>query len=201
MTSTIFLSISRFISIFASVLFCKESFEIVIKISSHPEHVHTSMPPGWLPLPFDSRLQRSKLLHDPHKTNVSLTHGYRTTVANTRFLQTGNPMSSSIPIHINLTTSINMRLTHGSRTTVANTRFHKKAWLMRKAVRKWLLAFLSNPIQSKKILIVVVRQQFVIGINCSIFLYRNSFGANQRSALTRTSFRIAQVLHCAVQRV
>ena len=40
-----------------------------------------------------------------------------------------------------------------------------------------------------------------MGINCSIFLYRNSFGANQRLALTRKSFRIAQVSHCAVQRV
>ena len=35
-------------------------------------------------------------------------------------------------------------------------------------------------------LIAVVRQQFVLGINCSIFLYRNSFGANQRLALTRS---------------
>ena len=50
-------------------------------------------------------------------------------------------------------------------------------------------------------IIAVVRQQFVMGINCSIFLYRNSFGANQRLALTRKSFRIVQVLHCAVQRV
>ena len=49
--------------------------------------------------------------------------------------------------------------------------------------------------------IAVVRQQFVMGINCSIFLYRNSFGANQRLALTRKSFRITQVSHCAVQRV
>ena len=32
--------------------------------------------------------------------------------------------------------------------------------------------------------VAVVRQQFVMGINCSIFLYRNSFGANQRLALT-----------------
>ena len=38
MTSTLFLSICRFISIFASVLFCKQSFKTVIKISSHPEH-------------------------------------------------------------------------------------------------------------------------------------------------------------------
>ena len=38
-----------------------------------------------------------------------------------------------------------------------------------------------------------------MGINCSIFLYRNSFGANQRLALTRKSFRIAQVSHCAVR--
>ena len=60
MTSTIFLSICRFISIFASVLFCKQSFKIVIKISSHLEHVHTSLPPCWLPLPFDSRLQTER---------------------------------------------------------------------------------------------------------------------------------------------
>ena len=44
----------------------------------------------------------------------------------------------------------------------------------------------------------VVRQQFVIGINCSIFLYGNWFGANQPLALTRKSFRIVQVSHCAV---
>ena len=41
--------------------------------------------------------------------------------------------------------------------------------------------------------IAVVKQQFVLGINPSIFLCRNSFGANQRLALTRKSFRIAQV--------
>ena len=40
-----------------------------------------------------------------------------------------------------------------------------------------------------------------MGTNCSIFLYRNSFGANQRLALTQKSFRIAQVSHCAVKRV
>ena len=51
------------------------------------------------------------------------------------------------------------------------------------------------------LLVAVVRQQFVMGINCSIFLYRNSLGVNQRLALTRKSFRIAQVSHCAVQRV
>ena len=61
-----------------------------------------------------------------------------------------NPMFSSIPIHIYLTTSINIRLTHGSRTTVANTRFHKKARLIRKAFRKRLLVSLSNPIQSQE---------------------------------------------------
>ena len=32
-----------------------------------------------------------------------------------------------------------------------------------------------------------------MGINCLISLYRNSFGANQRLALTRKSFRIGQV--------
>ena len=68
MTFTIFLSISRFVSIFVFVLFCKQSFKTVIKISSHPEHVHTSLPPCWLPLPFDSRLQRSQL--------TSLTYDY-----------------------------------------------------------------------------------------------------------------------------
>ena len=48
--------------------------------------------------------------------------------------------------------------------------------------------------------IAAVRQQFVIGIMLD-FLYRNSFGANQRLAMTRKSFRIAQVSHCSVQRV
>ena len=33
---------------------------------------------------------------------------------------------------------------------------------------------------TKLIAVDVVRQQFVLGINCSIFLYLNSFGANQR---------------------
>ena len=47
------------------------------------------------------------------------------------------------------------------------------------------------------VFIAVVRQQFVMGINCSIFLYRNSFDANQRLALTRKFFRIAQVSHCS----
>ena len=36
----------------------------------------------------------------------------------------------------------------------------------------------------------VVRQQFVMGINCSIFLYRNSFGANDRLTLSGKSFRL-----------
>ena len=53
----------------------------------------------------------------------------------------------------------------------------------------------------KNDIIAVERQQFVMGINCSIFLYRNSFAANQRLALTWKSFRIVQVSHCAVQRV
>ena len=73
MPSTIFLSICRFISIFVSVLFCKQSFKAV-KISSHSEHVHTSLPPCWLPLPFDSRLQTGShnLFHQ------------RTTITNSR---------------------------------------------------------------------------------------------------------------------
>ena len=156
MTSTIFPSISRFISIFASALFCKQSLKIVANISSHPEHMHTSLPPCWLRLPFDSRLQRSQLLHDSHKANVSLTHGYRTTVANTRFLQPGQPRAilySNSHLSDDLT-SINIRLTHDSRTTVANTRVNKKARLIRKAVTKCLLASLSNPIQSKKSLYI-----------------------------------------------
>ena len=40
----------------------------------------------------------------------------------------------------------------------------------------------------------VVRQQFVLGVNCSIFLYRNSFGANQRLALPGSP---SQVSLCA----
>ena len=55
--------------------------------------------------------------------------------------------------------------------------------------------------QNEDRIIAVVTQQFLMRISCSIFLYRNSFGANQRLALTRKSFRIAQVSHCAVQRV
>ena len=40
-------------------------------------------------------------------------------------------------------------------------------------------------------LIAVVRQQFVLGINYSTFLYPKSFGANQRLVLIRKSFRVA----------
>ena len=51
-------------------------------------------------------------------------------------------------------------------------------------------------------LIAVVRQQFVLGINCSVFLHRNFFGANQHLTLTKKSFKIAQVsLFCSVQQV
>ena len=113
--------------------------------------MHTSLPQCWLLLPFDSRSQRSQLLHDSHKANISLTHGYRTTVANTDSFKQANPMSYCAPVHIYLTTSINIRLTHGSCKTVANTRFHKKGQAyQKKAVRKYLLASLSNPIQLKK---------------------------------------------------
>ena len=41
------------------------------------------------------------------------------------------------------------------------------------------------------LLIAVFRQQFVMKIDCSIFLYqKKSFGASQGLALTRKSFRI-----------
>ena len=53
----------------------------------------------------------------------------------------------------------------------------------------------------EKMFVAVVRQQFVLGSNYSIFLYRNSFGANQSLAFTRKSFRIARVSLCAVQQV
>ena len=68
----------------------KQRFKIVIKISSHPEHVHTSLPPCWLPT-LDHKGHNYFTTPKSHKANVSLTHGYRTTVANTRFLQTGQP--------------------------------------------------------------------------------------------------------------
>ena len=46
----------------------------------------------------------------------------------------------------------------------------------------------------------VVRQQILMGTAIArFFLYRNPFGANQGLALTRKSFRIAQVSHFAVQ--
>ena len=47
-------------------------------------------------------------------------------------------------------------------------------------IMSWGVSFLSCYI----FLIAVVRQQFVIGINCSIFLYWSSFGDNQPLALT-----------------
>ena len=40
-----------------------------------------------------------------------------------------------------------------------------------------------------------IRQQFLMGTKCSIYLYRNSFGANQCLTLTRKSFRIPHVSH------
>ena len=49
-----------------------------------------------------------------------------------------------------------------------------------------------RPLLGCDTIVAVVRQQFVTGINCSIFLYRNSFRANQRLALTPKSFRIVQ---------
>ena len=103
--------------------------------------MHTCLPPCRLLLPFDSRYQRSQPLNDSHKANVSLTHDYRTTVTNTRFLQTGQlcSYSYSAPIHVYLTTSINIQLTHGSHKTVANTKFHKKARLIRKSCQKRFL--------------------------------------------------------------
>ena len=49
--------------------------------------------------------------------------------------------------------------------------------------------------KSQKYLQLLLRQQFVLGINCSIFLYRNSVGANQRLALTRKSISISNMLY------
>ena len=49
----------------------------------------------------------------------------------------------------------------------------------------------------KQRLIAVVRQQSVQGINCSIFLYRSSFGANQRLALTQKSFNCIGFTLCS----
>ena len=73
MTSTIFLTLSRFISIFASVLFCKQSFQI---LSRYPHTRNTCLRPcryvGCCYL--DSRLKRSQLqvLHDSHKVKVHM---------------------------------------------------------------------------------------------------------------------------------
>ena len=72
MTSTIFLSICRFISIFASVLFCKQSFKTVIKISSHPEHVHCRHAGCRHPLTLNYKLEGHNLFHQ------------RTTITNSR---------------------------------------------------------------------------------------------------------------------
>ena len=63
MTSTIFLSIFGFISICAAVLVCKQNSKSAIKISPRQEHVHTSLPPCWLPLPFGSRFNTKVTTH------------------------------------------------------------------------------------------------------------------------------------------
>ena len=90
MTSTIFLSLSRLYLylLLSSVSSCKQSFKIFCKISSHPEHVHTSLPPCWVLLYSLTLDYRG---HNYFTTRTKLTQGYRTTVANTRFLQTGQP--------------------------------------------------------------------------------------------------------------
>ena len=94
--------------------------------------MHTSLPPCWLLLPFDCRLQRPQLPHHSHKTN-----------------EQANLMSSSTSVHIYLTTSTNIRLTHGSCTNVANTRFHKNGQAYQKILSEnvfWLpYQIPSNP--------------------------------------------------------
>ena len=67
MTFTILLSLSRFIFIFVSESVLKSSARYP-HTRTGKKHVHMSVPPCWLLLSFD-----------------------RTTVANTRFLQTGQP--------------------------------------------------------------------------------------------------------------
>ena len=61
-------------------------------------------------------------------------------------------MSSSTPIYIYLTTSIDIRLTHGSRKTVTNTKFHKKGQAYQKMLSEnvfWLpYQIPSNPDKS-----------------------------------------------------
>ena len=66
-----------------------------------------------------------------------------------------NPMFSSIPIHIHLTTSTNTRLTCSSHATVANTRFHKKGQAYQKSFQKMSFGFpiKSHPIQKKSLYI------------------------------------------------
>ena len=74
MTSTIFLSIFGFISILLLCWFVNKVLTI-IKICPHQEHVHTSLPPCWLPLPFDSRFNTKVTTH--FTVNVWLpAHGY-----------------------------------------------------------------------------------------------------------------------------
>ena len=111
------------------------------------------LPPCWSLLPFDSRLQRSQLqvLHVSHKTNVSRTHGYRTTAANTRFLQTGQP---HVILYSNSHLSDDLyQYTTDSRLSYDRRKYkilQKRPGLSEEAVRKCLLASLSNPIQSRK---------------------------------------------------
>ena len=50
-------------------------------------------------------------------------------------------------------------------------------------------------------IIAVVRQQFVLGINCLNFFNCSSFGANKRLVMSRKSSEIVQGLLCAGQQV
>ena len=151
MTSTILFNLCGFIFIFASASFCKHSFKIFSKISSHPARSTCIRPCRHVgcrhPLTLDNRG------HNHFTTPIKLTYHQLTVIVPLSQIQDSskqaNSMSYSAPIHIYLTTSINIRLTHGSRKTVANTRFHKRPGLSEKAVRICLLASLSNPTQSK----------------------------------------------------
>ena len=65
-------------------------------------------------------------------TTIKLTHSYRTTVANTRFFQTGQP---HVMLYSNTQLSDNfyyIPLTYAFCTTVANARFHKKGQVYKK---------------------------------------------------------------------
>ena len=99
----------------------------------------------------DSRSQRLQLPRDLHKAEISLTHAYRTTVANTRFLQTGQP---HFILYSNSHLSNDFYYYRTDSRLWYDRRKYKIPQKGQAYQKSCLLASLSNPIQSKKFIYI-----------------------------------------------